>query len=111
MSYDFHAPERPRKGLNRKTIVALLGGGLLSFALLLLYLWQYISILGLNYDIDNNKRKLHQLEDERRNLTMTYLQYKSLEQIGDIARSKLGMKPPDKHQIIIIEESVNEEIE
>lgn len=111
MSYDFHAPEQPRKGLRRKTVVLLLSGGLLSFALLLLYLWQYISVLGLNYDIDNNNRKLHQLEDERRNLTMTYLQYKSLEQIGDIARSKLGMKPPDKHQIIIIEERVNEENE
>jgi cell division protein FtsL len=111
MSYDFHAPEKTRKGLRRKTVVTLLGGGLLSFALLLLYLWQYISILGLNYDIDNNKRKLHQLEDQRRNLTMTYLQYKSLEQIGDIARKKLGMKPPDKNQIIVIEERMYEENE
>ena len=108
MSGDYNAPEKPRKGLRRKTVVSLLGSGLLSLALLLLYLWQYISILGLNYDIDNNNRKLHQLEDRRRNLTMTYLRYKSLEQIGDIARSKLGMKSPDKNQIIVIEERINE---
>jgi len=108
---DFHASEKPHKGLKRKTVVIFLGGGLLSLALLLLYLWQYISVLGLNYDIDNNKRKLHQLEDRSRNLTMTYLQYKSLEQIGDIARSKLGMRSPYKDQIIVIEERINEKDE
>ena len=107
MNGEFRPPEKTGEKPRRKKLVALLGGGLLVVVLLLLYLWQYISILGLNYDIDNNNRELRQLEDERKNLIMTYLQHKSLDQIGNIAREKLGMKAPDKDQIIIIEERTN----
>jgi cell division protein FtsL len=84
----------------RRVIVTAVGFAVLS----ILYLWQYVTLLEVNYKVERNRRLLSELEKETTSLKTELYRRRSLEQVGNIAREKLGMRPPEKGEIIIVKE-------
>jgi cell division protein FtsL len=84
----------------RRIIVIGVGVAVLS----ILYLWQYVRLLEVNYKVERNGRLLSDLERETTSLKTELYERRSLEQVGITARGKLGMRPPAKGEIIIVKE-------
>ncbi|UCE27288.1 MAG: cell division protein FtsL [Candidatus Coatesbacteria bacterium] len=89
-----------RNGRFRRAVVIAVGVA----ALAVLYLWQYVTLLEVNYKVERNRRFLAELEKETTSLKTELYRRRSLEQVGKTAREKLGMRPPEKGEIIIIKE-------
>lgn len=84
----------------RRIIIIAVGVAVLS----ILYLWQYVRLLEVNYKVERNGRLLSDLEKETTSLKTELYRRRSLEQVGITARGKLGMRPPVKGEIIIVKE-------
>ena len=84
----------------RRVVAIAAGVAVLS----ILYLWQYVNLLEVNYDFERNRRRLGELERESSSLRMELYRRRSLEQVGAVAREKLVMRPPEKGEIIIVKE-------
>jgi len=94
------AGSKSRNGRFRRVVVIAVGAA----ALAILYLWQYVTLLEVNYKVERNRRFLTELEKETTSLKTELYRRRSLEQVGEIARGKLGMRPPEKGEIIIVKE-------
>jgi len=81
---------------------AALAAALCAF-LAILYVRQYVAILGLNYEIARHKRQLEEAQRERSSLRADFYRKRSLKEIEEIARDQLNMRPPAPGQIILVE--------
>jgi cell division protein FtsL len=78
-----------------------------TFALLslaFLYLWQYVSILELNYEVTRHKRELDEAYQEKVTLKADLYRRRSMGEIDEIAHEKLGLRPPEPGQVLIVED-------
>lgn len=78
-----------------------------TFVLLLvafLYLWQYVSILELNYEVTRHKRELDEAYQEKVTLKADLYRRRSMAEIDEVAHEKLGLRPPEPGQVIIVED-------
>ncbi len=69
-----------------------------------LYLWQYVSILELNYEVTQLQRQLDEAYHERVTLKSDLYRRRSMSEIDEIAHDRLGLRPPAPGQIVIVEE-------
>ncbi|HUV86925.1 MAG TPA: septum formation initiator family protein [bacterium] len=81
-------------------VVAISGLLLLAF----LYLWQYVSILELNYEVARVKRELDEAYQEKVTLKADLYRRRSMAEIDEVAHEKLGLQPPAPGQVIIVED-------
>ncbi len=69
-----------------------------------LYLWQYVSILELNYAVARLHRELDETYQEKVSLKAELYQRRSMAEIDEIAHEELGLRPPVPGQVVIIED-------
>jgi cell division protein FtsL len=69
-----------------------------------LYLWQYVSILELNYAVARLHRELDETYQEKVSLKAELYQRRSMAEIDEIAHEKLGLRPPAPGQVVIVED-------
>ncbi|HET8580593.1 MAG TPA: cell division protein FtsL [Nitrospiraceae bacterium] len=82
------------------TVVAAMG-------LLLLYVWERVEIVRIGYQIERLKVKKVALERERDELQVKLSALTSPERIARVATEKLGLVPPQRGQVILV--NVNSE--
>jgi cell division protein FtsL len=75
-----------------------------ALALAFLYLWQYVSILELNYEIARRQRELDEAYQEKVALKADLYHRRSMAEIDEIAHEKLGLRPPAPGQIVVVED-------
>jgi cell division protein FtsL len=63
---------------------------------------RYASMVSLNYEVQEQKKQLQALQDERLKLEQQMLELQSAERIKSYAANKLGMKPVQPNQIIVL---------
>jgi cell division protein FtsL len=73
-------------------------------ALAFLYLWQYVTILELNYEVARCRRELDEAYQEKVALKADLYHRRSMAEIDEMAHEKLGLKPPAPGQIIVVED-------
>lgn len=93
---------RPRR--RRRIYVWAALGTLAGLLLAFLYLWQYVSILELNYEVTRLKRELDEAYQEKVTLKSDLYRKRSMAEIDEIAHQKLGLKPPAPGQVVIVED-------
>jgi cell division protein FtsL len=77
---------------------------IIVFSLVLLYSYQYMTIISLNYQITHNKKVLAQLKVENEALRSSMTKEYSLERIKAEAEKKLGLLPSDPSQVVWVKE-------
>jgi len=77
---------------------------IIIFSLILLYSYQYMSIISLNYKIAHSKKVLSQLKVENEALRSSITKEYSLERIKAEAEKELGLLPADPSQVIWVKE-------
>ncbi len=97
----FRPPRRRRVYV--RAVLATLGALLLAF----FYLWQYVSILELNYEVTRLKRELDEAYQEKMALKSNLYRKRSMAEIDEIAHEKLGLRPPVPGQVVIVEDFEN----
>ncbi len=80
------------------------GGICAGLVLAFLYLWQYVSILELNYAVARLHRELDETYQEKVSLKAELYQRRSMAEIDEIAHEKLGLRPPAPGQVVIVED-------
>ena len=95
---------RFKPGKRRRIYFWAAGATLLVLALAFLYLWQYVSILELNYEIAGRQRELDQAYQEKVALKADLYRRRSMAEIDEIAHEKLGLRPPAPGQIVVVED-------
>jgi cell division protein FtsL len=96
-------PKRRRRRVHVWAVLATLAVLVLAF----LYLWQYVSILELNYEVARLKRELDGAYQEKVTLKSDLYRRRSMAEIDEIAHEKLGLKPPAPGQVVIVEDDNN----
>lgn len=69
-----------------------------------LYLWQYVSILELNYEVARHQRELDEAYQEKVSLKSDLYHRRSMAEIDEIAHETLGLRPPAPGQIVVVED-------
>jgi len=77
---------------------------IIVFALVLLYSYQYMSIISLNYKIVYNKLALSKLRIENEALKSSFTKEYSLENIRKEAEKEFGLVPAEPAQVVWVEE-------
>ena len=73
-----------------------------AMALLLLYVWERVEIVRVGYQIERLKVKKVALERERDELQVKLSALNSPERIARVATEKLGLAPPQRGQVILV---------
>ncbi len=73
-----------------------------AMALLLLYVWERVEIVRIGYQIERLKVKKVTLERERDELQVKLSALTSPERIARVATEKLGLVPPQRGQVILV---------
>jgi cell division protein FtsL len=93
----------PKK--RRRIYLWAAGATLAVLALAFLYLWQYVSILELNYEVARHQRELDEAYQEKVSLKSDLYHRRSMAEIDEIAHEKLGLRPPAPGQIVVVEDA------
>lgn len=93
---------KPKK--RRRIYFWVAAATLATLALAFLYLWQYVSILELNYEIARHQRELDEAYQEKVALKADLYHRRSMAEIDEIAHEKLGLRPPAPGQIVVVED-------
>ena len=73
-----------------------------AMALLLLYVWERVEIVRIGYQVERLKVKKVALERERDELQVKLSALTSPERIARVATGKLGLVPPERGQVILV---------
>lgn len=68
----------------------------------LFYVWGKVDVVRVGYQLEELSKRKIQLEQEHDRLQITYSQLTAPDRIALEASSKLGMKPPDPGQVILV---------
>lgn len=74
-----------------------------AMALLLLYVWERVEIVRIGYQVERLKVKKVGLERERDELQVKLSSLTSPERIARVATGKLGLVPPERGQVILVD--------
>jgi cell division protein FtsL len=88
----------------RRFYVWVVAGTCATLLLAFLYLWQYVSILELNYAVARLQRELDEAYQEKVTLKAELYQRRSMAEIDEIAHKRLGLRPPAPGQVVIVED-------
>lgn len=77
---------------------------LLSFILLLFYVWQQVQVVRFGYKIESCEKKIEHLAEENRHLRVQIGELTSLEYIERVAKEKWQMKPANSERVIFLPE-------
>jgi cell division protein FtsL len=83
----------------------LLGYGviLLCFAaVVLLHVWLRLQVVNQGYALSATTKLQQRLEQEQRELRLEYATMTSPERVEALARRRLGLRPPEKGQVIVL---------
>jgi len=83
-------------------VVRLIGVALLVMATALTYVWFRTSITSIDYRIAGEMHRRDALLEENRKLKVEIATLKSPGRIESIARAKLGMRYPERDQVIFL---------
>jgi len=76
---------------------------LLCFAsVVLLHVWLRLQVVNQGYALSATTKLQQRLEQEQRELRLEYATMTSPERIEALARRRLGLRPPEKGQVIIL---------
>jgi cell division protein FtsL len=76
---------------------------LLCFAsVVLLHVWLRLQVLDQGYALSATTKLQQRLEQEQRELRVEYATLTSPERIEALARRRLGLRPPEKGQVIVL---------
>ncbi len=70
--------------------------------ILSLYIGQSVKITQLNYELDNLKEKITELEEKNNEFTIELAQKSSLAKIEQVARQKIHMVEPENTEVIVL---------
>jgi cell division protein FtsL len=93
---------KPRR--RRKPFIWAVAATAAALGLSFLYLWQYVSILELNYEVTRRQRELDEAYQEKVALKSDLYRRRSMAEIDEIAHKELGLAPPRPGQIVIVED-------
>jgi cell division protein FtsL len=86
-----------RRRLLRYTVI------LFCFAsVVLLHVWLRLQVLNEGYGLSATTKLQQRLEQEQRELRVEYATLTSPERIEALARRRLGLRPPEKGQVIVL---------
>jgi cell division protein FtsL len=76
---------------------------LLCFAsVVLLHVWLRLRVVNEGYGLSATTKLQQRLEQEQRELRLEYATLTSPERIEALARRRLGLRPPEKGQVIVL---------
>jgi cell division protein FtsL len=86
-----------RRRVVRYTII------LFCFAsVVLLHVWLRLQVVNLGYALSATTKLQQRLEQEQRELRVEYATLTSPERVEALARRRLGLRPPEKGQVIVL---------
>ena len=89
--------------LHRPRYLLLIAGlalGLVGVALL--HVWLRLQVVHMGYDLSTTSKLQNQLEQENRELKVELATLTSPDRLEAMARQRLGLKPPEKGQVIVL---------
>jgi cell division protein FtsL len=94
--------DRAAKSERRRRVVHH-GLALLCLALVvLLYVWLRLQVLNQGYALSATTKLQQRLEQEQRELRLEYATLTSPERVEAMARRRLGLRAPEKGQVIVL---------
>ncbi|MEJ6950942.1 FtsB family cell division protein [Natronospora cellulosivora (SeqCode)] len=93
---------RNRNNVSLSTLLSFLIIIVFCITLTASYIYQFVQIAHLNYDINNLDTQLSELRVENNALSLALAKERSIVRIENIARSELGMVEPDDVKIVIL---------
>jgi cell division protein FtsL len=103
----FSAPKKPRidraARVERRRRVLHHSIALLCLAsVALLYVWLRLQVLNQGYALSATTKLQQRLEQEQRELKLEHATLTSPERVEAMARRRLGLRPPEKGQVIVL---------
>jgi len=80
-----------------------LGHALLILSLIFLYLWQHLRMKEIGYELGRKEKERMVLMNRKQELEIKASRLRSLERVEEIARSRLGLEPSKKGEIILLD--------
>jgi cell division protein FtsL len=71
-------------------------------AVALLYVWLRLQVLNQGYALSATTKLQQRLEQEQRELQLEHATLSSPERVEAMARRRLGLRPPEKGQVIVL---------
>lgn len=81
-------------------VAAVLPLGLILFV----YVWSHLQVLDAGYRIDELEQGLHELQQHERRLRLEAAHLSNPRRIEARAAAELGMVPPERRQMVFLEE-------
>jgi len=97
--------ERPKRRTHRKGQRHWLGICALGFCIFilgLLHVWLRLQVVHMGYVLSTTAKLQARLEQENRELKVELATLTSLDRLEAMARSRLGLVPPEKGQVIVL---------
>lgn len=93
-----------RSGLQkrRRVFFSALLAGVCLVCLALLHVWLRLQVVHLGYVLSTTTKLQSQLEQERRELKVELATLSSPQRLERMARSRLGLKEPERGQVVIL---------
>jgi cell division protein FtsL len=88
--------ERRRRGLHHSIALLCLA------CVALLYVWLRLQVLNQGYALSATTKLQQRLEQEQRELQLEHATLTSPERVEAMARRRLGLRPPEKGQVIVL---------
>lgn len=95
---------RERDRRRRRELVLILMAALPLGLCLLVYVWSHLQVLDAGYRIDELEHALHELNQRERRLRLEAAHLSSPRRIEERAVRDLGMEPPERRQMVFLEE-------
>src|ERR687891_2007301 len=93
-------PARRRQRWRHVGTVALLVVGLVGVALL--HVWLRLQVVHMGYVLSTTTKLQNQLEQENRELKVELATLTSPDRLEAMSRTRLGLTPPEKGQVIVL---------
>jgi cell division protein FtsL len=73
------------------------------FSLVLLFVWERVDVVRVGYQVERLKTKKIEVQRIHDELEMKFSTLTAPERIAKVATEKLGMMPPQKGQVVVIQ--------
>jgi cell division protein FtsL len=92
----------PRLRRRAREVVAFYVLGLCLMGLALFHVWLRFRVVHMGYVLSSASKLQHQIEHENRELKVELATLTSPDRLEAMARRRLGLRPPEKGQVIIL---------
>ena len=87
---------RPRR------LLLIVCSALILVGVALLHVWLRLQVVHMGYVLSTTSKLQHQLEQENRELKVELATLTSPDRLEAMARRRLGLRPPEKGQVIVL---------